>query len=77
MFLQTYGPIYDNKGFQHEEERPPAYTQAIYPHLPQTIPNYVAATPQTINTHHTTTPGTPHNIGQLKKGNNDIWLMFE
>lgn len=60
---QTHGSIYDNVGFQHEERRP---QQGIYPSLPQETPRYVAFTPQTINTHHTTTPGAPHKIGQNK-----------
>nr|XP_046266196.1 transmembrane protease serine 2 [Scatophagus argus]XP_046266197.1 transmembrane protease serine 2 [Scatophagus argus] len=65
---QTHCPTYDNTGFQHEEERPPPYTpqQTIYPHLPQEAPSYVAIAPKTINTHHTSTPGRPHNPGQRK-----------
>ncbi|XP_070773579.1 transmembrane protease serine 2 [Enoplosus armatus] len=65
---QANGPIYDNIGFQHEEGRPPSYApqQGIYPHLPQETPSYVAVAPKTINTHHTVTPGAPHNAGPKK-----------
>ncbi|XP_053187873.1 transmembrane protease serine 2 [Scomber japonicus] len=64
---QAHGGTY-NAGFHHEEERPPAYApqQGLYPSLPRETPSYVACTPQTINTHHTVTPGTPHNIGQKR-----------
>ncbi|KAA8586485.1 hypothetical protein FQN60_000321 [Etheostoma spectabile] len=65
---QVNGPIYDNMGFQQEEGRPHsnAPQQGIYPALPQETPSYVAVSPKTINTHHTATPGKPHNIGQRK-----------
>lgn len=65
---QTNGPTYDNIGFQHEEGRPPpnAPQQGIYPYHPQETPIYVAVIPQTINTHHTVTPGTPHDTGGKK-----------
>ncbi|XP_056267658.1 transmembrane protease serine 2-like isoform X2 [Pseudoliparis swirei] len=63
---QAKGPTYDNKGFQHEDRRPPprAPQQDTNPSLPQVTPSYVAVSPQTINTHHTVAPGTPHNTGQ-------------
>ncbi|XP_030294174.1 transmembrane protease serine 2 [Sparus aurata] len=66
--FQTNGPIYDNAGFQHEEGRPPPYsqTQGVYPYIPQETPSYVAVLPQTINTHGTTTPETPNNTEQKK-----------
>lgn len=65
---QVNASIYDNRGFQHEEGRPPAYApqQGIYPHLPQVTPTYVASNPQIINTHHTEVPGAVHNTGQKK-----------
>ncbi|XP_051257255.1 transmembrane protease serine 2 isoform X1 [Dicentrarchus labrax] len=65
---QTNYPIYDNMGFQQEEGRSPPFApqQGIYPTLPQETPSYVAVAPQTINTHHTATPGMPHNTGQRK-----------
>lgn len=64
-----YGPTYDNRGFQHEQTRPPPYDQrGIYPQLPQEPPNYVAFAPQTINTHQTSTPGIPNRTTH-KKGN--------
>ncbi|XP_026183445.1 transmembrane protease serine 2 isoform X2 [Mastacembelus armatus] len=64
---QANGAIYENRGFQQNEERPSPYMvqQGIYPNLPQHIPNYVAMSPQ-INTHHTVTPGIPHTTGQKK-----------
>ncbi|XP_018548149.1 transmembrane protease serine 2 [Lates calcarifer] len=62
---QANGPIYDNVGFQHDEQRPPPYSSQprVYPSLPQETPSYVAST---INTHHTSTPGTAHNTEQKK-----------
>ncbi|KAM7398564.1 hypothetical protein PAMA_006458 [Pampus argenteus] len=69
---QTHGSTYDNIGFQHEEGRPPAYAsqQGIYPSVPhETPPSYV----QTINTHHTVTPGTPHNIRPKKERKRCHW----
>ncbi|KAK2828858.1 hypothetical protein Q5P01_019892 [Channa striata] len=63
---QANTPIYDNVGFQHDEERPPPYSlpQGTYPSLPQQTPSYVAVTPQIINTQYTVTAGTPHIIKQ-------------
>ncbi|XP_040906700.1 transmembrane protease serine 2 [Toxotes jaculatrix] len=65
---QANASIYDNRGFQHDDGRPPPYNpqKGMYPSLPQETPTYVAMTPKTINTHHTVTPGTPHNIGQKR-----------
>uniref|UniRef100_A0A3Q0R4B9 Transmembrane serine protease 2 n=1 Tax=Amphilophus citrinellus TaxID=61819 RepID=A0A3Q0R4B9_AMPCI len=48
VYLQMNGPIYDNKGFQHEENRPPPYF--ITPQSPGHFP---------INTPYTSTPGIP------------------
>ncbi|XP_071371407.1 transmembrane protease serine 2 [Centroberyx affinis] len=68
---QADGPQYVNRGFQYEEGRPPPYSPqggGMYPTLPQAPPPYDDSpfTPKTINTHHTVTPGTPHNTGQRK-----------
>ncbi|XP_059208094.1 transmembrane protease serine 2-like [Centropristis striata] len=46
-------PLYDNGGFQHDEGRPPQ------------PPSCVAVTP-TVDTNHTTAPGTPHDTPQEK-----------
>ncbi|XP_030648298.1 transmembrane protease serine 2 [Chanos chanos] len=48
-------PYYVNYGFQNREERPPAYAPP-----PQGYPSVPQYAPQTINTHHTATPGPPH-----------------
>uniref|UniRef100_A0A8D2ZJN8 Transmembrane serine protease 2 n=1 Tax=Scophthalmus maximus TaxID=52904 RepID=A0A8D2ZJN8_SCOMX len=63
---QANGPIFDNMGFQQDDGRPPPYSpqHGMYPALPQETPCYVPTTPRLINTHHTVTPGTPHNTGQ-------------
>ncbi|KAM4545908.1 transmembrane protease serine 2 [Odontesthes bonariensis] len=54
-------PVYENRGFQHEAERPAPYSsQYIYPSFPQTTPSHNVGYPQTINTHSTTTPGEAH-----------------
>ncbi|XP_071316596.1 transmembrane protease serine 2 [Trachinotus anak] len=65
---QANGPTYDNIGFRHDEGRSPSYSpqQGIYPSFPQQAPSYVPMTPRTINTHHTVTPGKPHNTAQKK-----------
>ncbi|KAM9348167.1 transmembrane protease serine 2 isoform 1-T2 [Symphorus nematophorus] len=72
---QTNPPVYDNRGFQQEEGRPPPYSelQGAYPYLPHETPSYVAVAPQTINTHHTVTPGTPHNTRQKTGTNTCQW----
>ncbi|XP_056253560.1 transmembrane protease serine 2 isoform X1 [Seriola aureovittata] len=64
---QANGPTYDNIGFRHDEGIPRPYNpqQGIYPSHPQQTPNYIPTTPRTINTHHTVTPGTSHNTGQM------------
>ncbi|KAK1882980.1 Transmembrane protease serine 2 [Dissostichus eleginoides] len=61
-------PIYDNRGFQHEERRPPseAPQQGLYPCRPQEIPSYVAVTPNTINTHHSAPPAAAPEPAQRK-----------
>ncbi|XP_034008581.1 transmembrane protease serine 2 [Trematomus bernacchii] len=61
-------PIYDNRGFQHEERRPPSEgpQQGLYPCLPQEIPSYVAVTPNTINTHHSAPPAAAPEPAQRK-----------
>ncbi|XP_072231063.1 transmembrane protease serine 2 [Leuresthes tenuis] len=65
---QANGPIYDNRGFQHEVQRPAPYSsQHNYPFLPQTTPSHDVGNPQIINTHSTTTPGAAH-YPQQKKG---------
>ncbi|XP_034462641.1 transmembrane protease serine 2 isoform X2 [Hippoglossus hippoglossus] len=66
---QGSAPVYDNRGFQHGETRPPPFSpqNAMYPALPQETPTYVATTfGPSINTHHTTPPEMPHNTGQRK-----------
>nr|XP_019941102.1 PREDICTED: transmembrane protease serine 2 [Paralichthys olivaceus]XP_019941103.1 PREDICTED: transmembrane protease serine 2 [Paralichthys olivaceus]XP_019941104.1 PREDICTED: transmembrane protease serine 2 [Paralichthys olivaceus] len=66
---QGTAPVYENRGFQHDERRPPPYSpqNAMYPALQQETPTYVATTPRpTINTHHTVTHGMPHNTGHSK-----------
>ncbi|CAB1442601.1 unnamed protein product [Pleuronectes platessa] len=66
---QGIAPVYDNRGFQHEESRPPPYSpqNAMYPALPQQTPSYVATTlGPSINTHHTVPPEMIHNTGQRK-----------
>ncbi|KAG7516369.1 hypothetical protein JOB18_030087 [Solea senegalensis] len=60
---------YDNKGFQHDNGRPPPYNQEgqqqIYPPLFQETPNYVAVTSAPVNTQFTTAPSPlPPTIGQ-------------
>ncbi|KAM4619777.1 transmembrane protease serine 2 [Polymixia lowei] len=63
--VQAAGPHYDNQGFQ--EERPPPYAH-LYPSIQQDLPSHGVpqSHPQTINTHHTVTPGLPHNTAQRK-----------
>ncbi|XP_030602780.1 transmembrane protease serine 2 [Archocentrus centrarchus] len=55
MNNEMNGPIYDNKGFQHEENRPPPYFITLQSpgHFP-------------INTPYTSTPGIPDNPNQMK-----------
>uniref|UniRef100_A0A4W5LND6 Transmembrane serine protease 2 n=1 Tax=Hucho hucho TaxID=62062 RepID=A0A4W5LND6_9TELE len=57
-------PQYVNYGYQEgegTEGRPPAYSSALQmPNVPPSI--YPQYTPQTINTHHTFTPGLPHPV---------------
>ncbi|XP_041865180.1 transmembrane protease serine 2 [Melanotaenia boesemani] len=65
---QTIHPVYDNRGFQHEEERPPPHNpQHLYPVIPQMTPNHIVGASQVISTHYTQTPGSPH-FPQQKKG---------
>ncbi|XP_059208093.1 transmembrane protease serine 2-like [Centropristis striata] len=72
-------PLYDNGGFQHEEGRPPPtpqppscvaplYANGGFQHeegRPPQPPSCVAVTP-TVDTNHTTAPGTPHDTPQEK-----------
>lgn len=68
LYLQQNGPVYDNMGYTHNEGSPPPYSPypEIHPSFSQEPPSYVE-TPQTINTRHTVTPGTPH-MTRPKKG---------
>lgn len=60
-------PVYDNRGFQHEERPAPYAPQyGLYPNLPQNVPSYANVTAATINTHYTLTAGTPHHTAQRK-----------
>ncbi|XP_068456795.1 transmembrane protease serine 2 [Clinocottus analis] len=78
--FKASGSTYDNAGFQPEDWRPPprAPQQGAYPSLPPVTPSYVAVSPSTINTHHTSTPGTPHNMAHVvqKTGTKLCWSKY-
>lgn len=61
----TAPSVYDNIGFHHEEDRPPAYapTQGLYPSLQHSTPQYAPANPYAVNTHHS----TPIEVPQSQK----------
>ncbi|XP_008330469.1 transmembrane protease serine 2 [Cynoglossus semilaevis] len=75
---QENGLTYDNRGFQHDDGRPPPYNpQAqIYPSLPAHSQNCGAATSEPINTHQTATPvlavSTVQSKGKKKCSTNRI-----
>lgn len=68
-------PVYDNRGFQHEERRTPseAPQQGLYPCRPQEIPSYVAVNPNNINTHHSAPPAAAPEPAQR---NGNTWWYF-
>lgn len=53
--------MYDNIGFRHDEERPPAYapTQSLYPSLQHSTPQYAPSNPYAVNTHQSTPVEVP------------------
>ncbi|XP_059208092.1 transmembrane protease serine 2-like [Centropristis striata] len=62
---QPNAPVYENRGFQHDEGRPPPTPQP---------PSYVAVIHK-VDTYHTTAPGTPHDTPQ-KKGKKKCQLKY-
>lgn len=68
----TAPSVYDNIGFHHDEERPPAYapSQGLYPSLQHSAPQYAPSNPYGVNTHQTTALEVPRS---QKKGVRCHW----